>query len=85
MQNLYNFSELLYCLHFFKRFYLFIHEKQRERVRDTDIGRGRSRLHAGSLTWDSILGLQDHALGQGGTKPLSPPGLPPCAAYGLVS
>ena len=27
-------------------------------------GRGRSRLHAGSLMWDSILGLQDHALGQ---------------------
>ena len=26
-------------------------------------GRGRSRLHAGSPMWDSILGLQDHALG----------------------
>ena len=33
----------------------------RERGRDT--GRGRSRLHAGGLTWDSIPGLQDHALG----------------------
>ena len=29
-----------------------------------DTGRGRSRLHAGSPTWDSIPGLQDHALGQ---------------------
>ena len=46
---------------FKKRFYLFIHETERERGRDTS--RGRSRLHAGSLTWDSNLGLQDHALG----------------------
>ena len=28
-----------------------------------DIGRGRSRLHAGTPMWDSIPGLQDHALG----------------------
>ena len=27
-----------------------------------DTGRGRSRLHAGSLMWDSIPGLQDHVL-----------------------
>ena len=32
--------------------------------RERDIGRDRSRLHAGSLTWDSIPGLQDRALGQ---------------------
>ena len=61
-------------LHFslyFKRFYLFIHEththtereRERERERGRDTGRGRSRLHAGSLMWDSILGLQDHTLG----------------------
>ena len=43
----------------FLRFYLFIHE--RERGRDT--GSGRSRLHAGSPTWDLILGLQDQNLG----------------------
>ena len=43
---------------FFLSFYLFIHEKHRGR--DTD--RGRSRLHAGSTTWDSIPDLQDHAL-----------------------
>ena len=34
--------------------------RQRERGRDT--GRGRSRLHAGTPMWDSIPGLQDHAL-----------------------
>ena len=33
-----------------------------ERGRDT--GGGRSRLRAGSPTWDSIPGLQDPALGQ---------------------
>ena len=42
---------------FFLRFRLFIHERHR------DTGRGRSRLHAGRLIWDSILGLQDHAVG----------------------
>ena len=53
----------------FKRFYLFIHERHRERDRETErqrgrnTGRRRSRLHAGSLTWDSIPGLQDHTLG----------------------
>ena len=34
----------------------------RDRERGRDIGRGRSRLHAGSPTQDSIPGLQDHAL-----------------------
>ncbi|CAD7683051.1 unnamed protein product [Nyctereutes procyonoides] len=33
-------------------------DRGRERGRDT--GRGRSRLHAGSPMWDSILGRQDH-------------------------
>ena len=49
-------------LFFFKDFvYLFM--RDRERGRDT--GRERSGLHAGSpVWWDSILGLQDHALGQ---------------------
>ena len=36
----------------------------RDRERGRDTGRGRSRLHAGSLMWDSNLGLQDRALGQ---------------------
>ncbi|KAM8948328.1 coiled-coil domain-containing protein 196 isoform 3-T3 [Lycaon pictus] len=36
-------------------------ETHRERGRDT--GRGRSRLHAESPTWDLIQGLQIHALG----------------------
>ena len=42
---------------FFLRFYLFIHERYRDRERGRDTGRGRNRLHAGSLTWDSIPGL----------------------------
>ena len=46
----------------FKDFiYLFI-DTRTHRGRDT--GRGRSRLHAGSLMWDWIPGLQDHALGR---------------------
>ena len=46
---------------FLKRFYLFMRDTEKERRRDT--GRGRSRLHAGSPTPDSIPGLQDHTLG----------------------
>ena len=47
---------------FFKKIiHLFMRDTERERGRDT--GRGRSRLHAGSLTRDLIPGLQDHALG----------------------
>ena len=54
--------------HFLKYFiYLFMRDREREteRQRGRDTGRGRSRLHAGSLMWDSIPGLhdlQDHAL-----------------------
>ena len=48
----------------FLRFCLFIHERHRERWRGRDTGRGRSRLHTGSPTWDSIPGPQDHTLGQ---------------------
>ena len=40
-----------------------------ERKRGRDTGRGRSRLHAGSPTWDLILGLQDHQAA-GGAKQL---------------
>ena len=49
------FSRVLFIYLFLK--ILFIYERHKER------GRGRSRLHAGSLTWDLIPGLQDHALG----------------------
>ncbi|XP_072694746.1 GTP cyclohydrolase 1 isoform X2 [Canis lupus baileyi] len=38
--------------------------RHRERERGRDTSRERSRLHAGSPTWDSIPGLQGHALGQ---------------------
>ena len=40
-------------------------ERERERERGRDIVRGRSRLHAGSLTtWDSIPGLVPGNLSQ---------------------
>ena len=51
---------IFYYFLFFKKT-LFIYSWERQR-RDT--GRGRSRLHTRSLTWDSILGLQDQALGR---------------------
>ena len=44
-----------------KIFIYFFHERQRERGRHT--GRGRSRVHTGNPTRDSIPALQDHALG----------------------
>ena len=65
----------IYSFFFKKIFSLFISLRNRERERETDrereaetekgrdTGRGRSRLHAGSLIWDSIPGLQDQALG----------------------
>ena len=34
--------------------------RDRQKERGRDIGRGRSRLHAGRPTWDSI--LRDHDL-----------------------
>ena len=50
---------------FFLRFFihLFMRHTERDRERVRDPGRGRSRLHAGSLMWDSIPGAQDQALG----------------------
>ena len=38
-------------------------DTEKERQRDRERGGGRSRLHAGNLTWDWILGLQDQTLG----------------------
>ena len=45
--------------------YLFMIDIERDGGggRDTGGRRSRSRLHAGRPTWDSIPGLQDHALG----------------------
>ena len=50
---------IFYIPFFFKRFYLFMRDT--ERASGRDIGRGRSRHHVGSLMWDSIPGLWDHA------------------------
>ena len=38
-------------------------ETETETQAEREADRGRSRLHAGNLTWDSIPGLQDHNLG----------------------
>ena len=54
---------------------LFIYSWERERGRDTD--RGRSRLHAGNLMWDSFLGLpRSRRELKAGAKPLSHPEIP---------
>ena len=44
-------------------------------MRDTgrERSRGRSRLHAGSLMWDLIPGLQDHAWTKGRYLTAEPP------------
>ena len=47
---------------FFEIFYLFIRERHRKRERGRDTGRGRSRLPAGILMQDPILGPWDHGL-----------------------
>ena len=47
---------------FFLRFYIFIHERHRERSRY--IGRGRNRLRIGSPMQNSIPGPRDHNLSQ---------------------
>ena len=48
-----------FVLEFDKVFNDFIYLFMRDREREVQ----GSRLHAGSLTWDLIPGLQDHALG----------------------
>ena len=48
---------------FLKKDFICSWETQRDRERQR-ISRGRSRLHAGSLMRDLILGLQDHDLSQ---------------------
>ena len=63
----------------FFKIYLFMRDTEREREREAEIQtlpRGRSRLHVGSLTWDSIRGLQDQAQAEGGVKLVSHPGCP---------
>ena len=52
-------------------------DRERERKRERDTGRERSRLHAGSPTWDSIQGLSRiMPWAAGGAKLLSHWGCP---------
>ena len=48
----------------------------RERERGRDIGRRRSRLHAGSPMWDLILDSRTHPELKADAPPLSHPGVP---------
>ena len=57
-------KSLKLILPFFKRFYLFIHERHKEREAESQAETQAETLHAGSLMWDLILGLQDHTLGR---------------------
>ena len=50
--------------------------RHRERERGRDTGGGRSRLHAGSQTWDSIRTPGLCPGPKAGAKPLSHPGIP---------
>ena len=62
------FMPLAHFFFFFFNFYLFMIVTQRERERERERQRHRQREKqapcTGSPTWDSILGLQDRALGQ---------------------
>ena len=52
-----------------------IHREERERE-SRDTGRGRSRPHAGGLTWDPIPVSRITPWAEGSAKLLSPPGIP---------
>ena len=48
----------------FKKDFIYLFMKDTGTEKGRDVGRERSRLHAGSSMWDSILGPGDHALSQ---------------------
>ena len=57
-------------------------DTERERERGRDIGRGRSRLHAGSPIWDLIPGPPvSHPGPKAGSKLLSHPEIPTTVLY----
>ena len=62
------------CCFFLLRFYLLIHERHRDRGRD--IGRGRSRLHAGSRMQDPIPGPENTTSTKGRRSTTEPPRCP---------
>ena len=72
-------TENLYSCLYFKSFFFKIYLFYSERERDT--GRERIRLHAGSPTWDSIPGLQDHTPGCRQHQTSVSPGLPSCLYF----
>ena len=58
------FYGLVNRLFFFPKDFIYLFMKDTENERGRDTSRGRSRLHEGSPVRDSILGLQDHNMGQ---------------------
>ena len=79
-------EQCIYFYYFLKDFiYLFILGRQRERERGGDTGRRRSKLQAGSPTWDSIPDLQDQVLSQRRHQTAEPPGLPRSNAFKALS
>ena len=73
-KNIYLIYYKLLLTFFLKVLFIYSWDTHTERSRDT--GRGRSRFHGGSPTWDSIPGLQDHTLGWRWHQTAEPPGLP---------
>ena len=67
---------------FFLDFIYLIHERQKES--EADIGRGRSRLLKGSLMWDSIPRLRNHAESKTDAQPLSHPGVPTISTFNKI-
>ena len=49
---------------YYKNDFIYLFRRDTHRERGRHIGRGRSRLHAGSLTQDLILEPRDHNPGQ---------------------
>ena len=68
--------------HFLKDLFIYPWETQREGGRD--IGRGRSRLHAGSPMWDSILDPGIMPSAEGGCSTTEPPRLPSSPHFLLI-
>ena len=54
----------IYAVLFLLKIYLIIHDRERERERQRHRQREKQAPYAGSLTWDSIPGLQDQPLGR---------------------
>ena len=71
----------IYKVYFFKRFYLFMRDRKRERERGRDTGRERSRLHAGSPMRLNPGTPGSRPGPKAGAKLLSHPGIPSTSGF----